>query len=60
MQVQAIKLGLMTARVTTVQVIQVAAGGGAGGAGQLNASAVLLSTNANVPAGYYSTSPTGV
>ena len=35
------------------------AGGGAGGAGQLNASAVLLSTNANVPSGYYSTSPTG-
>ena len=35
------------------------AGGGAGGAGQLNASAVALSTNANVPSGYYSTSPTG-
>jgi hypothetical protein len=35
------------------------AGGGAGGAGQKHTTAVALTANANVPSGYYSTTPTG-
>ena len=35
------------------------AGGGAGAPGQLNGSAVALTSNSNAPAGYYSTAPTG-